>query len=266
MQSTSPDRVHFSVTSPHYPREDAGQDMRQEPPREHHRDIVRSSTPSTHSRDSSVQVIPQPGVPRDHREDSSSEATDQSGSSQDEDRGEAIGHMEEPSGVVPAANFSCRFCPDGLDADEPVFRCPCRCPDVFIHRSCLEDWLYRSPEASCPTCGAGYPVRRKTKALWRWFWEEESRKDAAVFFANAVFSFGNVGVLCMAWLYVLFEYKSSSWISSVSLALALLIVSLLWVAFGCIRFHVLFKTYATWRRLNTTLKVRLEDKTVGVPA
>ncbi|CAN7990919.1 unnamed protein product [Ixodes hexagonus] len=266
MQSPSTVRVNPFVDAPHYPREDAGLDTKEEPPREHRLEIIRRTSPSTHSRVTSNQVITQPGVPRDNLEDSSSEDTDQSSCSQDEDRGEAIGHMEERSGAVPAANFLCRFCPNGLDADEPVFRCPCRCPDVFIHRSCLEDWLYRSPEASCPTCGAGYPVRRRTKALWRWFWEEESRKDAAVFFANAAFSIGNVGVLCMAWLYVLFEYKSNSWISSVSLASALLVVSMFWVAFGSARFHVLLKTYATWRRLNTTLKVRLEDKIADVPA
>ncbi|KAG0443553.1 hypothetical protein HPB47_014786 [Ixodes persulcatus] len=99
-----------------------------------------------------------------------------------------------------------------------------------------------------------------------WFWEKDSRMDAAVFLANVVFSMGNIGVLCMAWLYVLLEYKSTSRISAAALASALLALSLFWVAFGFVRFHVLFKTYTIWRRLNTTLKVLLVDKTVDIPA
>ncbi|XP_002402519.3 E3 ubiquitin-protein ligase MARCHF3-like [Ixodes scapularis] len=263
MQSPSSDRVNSFADTPHYHRDDPGQDTSQEPPRGHQRDIIQNSPNTQKERVNASRVILRPGVAQDNRDDSSSEDTDRGSC---EGRSEAAEQMEEGSGTVPAAGIPCRLCSDGLNADEPVFRCPCRCPDVFIHRSCLEDWLHRSPEASCPTCGAAYPVRRRTKALWRWFWEKDSRMDAAVFLANVVFSLGNVVVLCMAWLYVLYEYKSTSRISAAALASALLALSLFWVAFGFVRFHVLFKTYTIWRRLNTTLKVLLADKTVDIPA
>lgn len=163
------------------------------------------------------------------------------------------------------ANLSCRLCPEeGSVLEEPLFRCPCRCADAFVHRSCLEQLLYQGPEgAVCPACGVHYPVRRRTKPLWQWFWDEESREDATLFLANLVFSVGNIGVLTMAWLYVLFEYRSKSWLPTASLASALFVLSVLWVAFGCLRFHVLFMSLVRWRRANTTLKVLLTDKTVA---
>uniref|UniRef100_A0A131YJ68 E3 ubiquitin protein ligase MARCH3 n=1 Tax=Rhipicephalus appendiculatus TaxID=34631 RepID=A0A131YJ68_RHIAP len=165
----------------------------------------------------------------------------------------------------PMAHLSCRLCSeDGSAPEEPLFRCPCRCPDTFVHRSCLEQLLYQGPEgAVCPVCDAHYPVRRRTKPLWLWFWDEESREDATLFLANMVFSLGNIGVLTMAWMYVLFEYRTKSWLPTASLASALFVLSVLWVAFGCLRFHVLFMSLVRWRRANTTLKVLLTDKTVA---
>lgn len=165
----------------------------------------------------------------------------------------------------PMANLSCRLCSeDGSAPEEPLFRCPCRCSDTFVHRSCLEQLLYQGPEgAVCPVCDAHYPVRRRTKPLWLWFWDEESREDATLFMANLVFSLGNIGVLTMAWMYVLFEYRTKSWLPTASLASALFVLSVLWVAFGCLRFHVLLMSLVRWRRANTTLKVLLTDKTVA---
>ncbi|KAK8774691.1 hypothetical protein V5799_010775 [Amblyomma americanum] len=79
------------------------------------------------------------------------------------------------------------------------YRSPCRCPNAFEHRSCLEEVLYREAEdAACPLCGARYPLQRRTKPLWRWFWEQESRDNVTLFLANLAFSEGNVGVLSMA--------------------------------------------------------------------
>ncbi|KAH6920881.1 hypothetical protein HPB50_028129 [Hyalomma asiaticum] len=169
----------------------------------------------------------------------------------------------EEAGVRP--HLVCCLCPEDVGAPvEALFRCPCRCPDTFVHRSCLEQLLYIDPEgAACPVCGVRYPVRRCTKALWRWFWEKESREDAILFLANLVFSLGNMGVLAMAWLYVLFEYTSKSWLSTASLATALFVLTVLWVAFGCLRFSILFTALVHWRRQNTTLKVLLTDKTVA---
>ncbi|KAH6939025.1 hypothetical protein HPB50_015613 [Hyalomma asiaticum] len=167
-----------------------------------------------------------------------------------------------------AANLSCRFCHEEAvnGPGEPLFRCPCRCPDTFVHRSCLEELVYfPGPEdgaAACPTCGAQYPVRRCTKPLWRWFWEEETCDDAALFFANILFSVGNVGVLGMAWQYVLFQYCPESWLSQASLASALLLLSILWVAFDCARIYVLSTSLVKWRRANTTLQLLLTDKSV----
>ncbi|KAL1435584.1 hypothetical protein MTO96_000240 [Rhipicephalus appendiculatus] len=43
-----------------------------------------------------------------------------------------------------ACNLSCRLCHEeaGGGLDEPLFRCPCRCAEAFVHRSCLEELLY----------------------------------------------------------------------------------------------------------------------------
>lgn len=181
------------------------------------------------------------------------------------------GGSTSTSGPIETAaiNVSCRLCHEeaGGGLDEPLFRCPCRCADAFVHRSCLEEVLYLpGPEggpAACPTCGAHYPLRRRTKPLWRWFWEDETREDATLFLANLIFSVGNVGVLTMAWLYALFEYHPESRLSQASLASALFVLSVLWVAFGCVRFCVLSVSLVQWRRANTTLQALFADKIVA---
>ncbi|KAK8756620.1 hypothetical protein V5799_000681 [Amblyomma americanum] len=129
------------------------------------------------------------------------------------------------------------------------YRSPCRCPNAFAHRSCLEEVLYREAEdAACPLCGARYPLQRRTKPMWRWFWEQESRDDVTLFLANLAFSVRNVGVLGMAWMYALIEHYSSSGLPPASLASALFILSVFRVAFGCIRFRLLYMTYQPHRR------------------
>ncbi|KAL3249995.1 hypothetical protein MRX96_055609 [Rhipicephalus microplus] len=166
-----------------------------------------------------------------------------------------------------ACNLSCRLCHEaGGGQGESLFRCPCRCADTFVHRSCLEELLHLpGPEggpATCPTCGATYPVRRHTKPLWRWFWEHDTRGDATLFLANLVFSAGNVCVLTMAWLYALFEYHPESRLSQAALTSVLSALSVLWVAFGCVRFCVLSISLVQWRRDNTTLLAVFTDKSV----
>ncbi|KAH7966993.1 hypothetical protein HPB49_021183 [Dermacentor silvarum] len=189
-------------------------------------------------------------------------------SSRTSDGGSASGPAETGT-TAATANLSCRLCREeaGGDLDEPLFRCPCRCSDAFVHRSCLEELLYLpGPEggpAACSTCGACYPVRRRTKPLWRWFWEDETREDATLFLANLLFSVGNVGVLSMAWLYALFEYRPESRLSQASLASVLFVLTVLWVAFGCVRCCVLSISLAQWRRANTTLQVMFTDKSVA---
>ncbi|KAK8757320.1 hypothetical protein V5799_005054 [Amblyomma americanum] len=168
-----------------------------------------------------------------------------------------------PSGEEAESGLSCLLC-CGLrgDLEEPLFRSPCRCPDAFVHRSCVEEQLFRWADGAdaCPACGARYPLRRRTKPLWRWFWDQESRDDATLFAVNLVFSAGNVGVLSMAWMYVLFEYRSSTWLPTSWLASALFVFSVFWVGFGCFRFYVVYSSYARWRRANTTVNVLLADK------
>ncbi|KAK8771471.1 hypothetical protein V5799_025291 [Amblyomma americanum] len=156
----------------------------------------------------------------------------------------------------------CCICPDeGFEILEQLYRIPCRCPNAFAHRSRLEEVLYREAEdAACPLYGARYPLQRRTKPMWRWFWEQESRDDATLFLGNLAFSVGSVGMLSMAWMYVLFEYHSSSWLPVASLASALFILSVFCVAFGCLRFRLLYMTCQRWRRANTTLKLMLTDR------
>ncbi|KAH6926054.1 hypothetical protein HPB50_013490 [Hyalomma asiaticum] len=53
----------------------------------------------------------------------------------------------EEAGARP--HFSCCLCPEDEGAPvEALFRCPCRCPDTFVHRSCLEQLLYIDPEGA----------------------------------------------------------------------------------------------------------------------
>lgn len=175
------------------------------------------------------------------------------------------------SGSVPpdqaaeaGSGLSCLLCL-GLrgDPDEPLFRSPCRCPDgAFVHRSCVEEFQWLNG-VTCRACGARYPTRRRTKPLWRWFWEQESRDDATLFAANLVFTAGNVGVLCMAWMYVLYEYRSRTWLPTSWLACALFVLTVFWVGFGCVRFYVVYTLYTRWRRANTTVKVLLADKSAA---
>ncbi|KAK8766777.1 hypothetical protein V5799_006442 [Amblyomma americanum] len=175
----------------------------------------------------------------------------------------SAGTSASSSSQAPARRgIWCCICPDeGFEVLEQLYRSPCRCPNAFAHRSCLQEVLYREAEdAACPLCGARYPMQRRTKPMWRWFWEQESRDDATLFLANLAFSVGNMGVLSMAWMYVLFEYHSSSWLPAASLVSALLIFSVFWVAFDCIRFRLLYMTYQRWHRANTTLKLMLTDR------
>ncbi|KAH6939012.1 hypothetical protein HPB50_015600 [Hyalomma asiaticum] len=198
-----------------------------------------------------------------------SDSSGRTGRTSDGGSSSTSGPAETGTGNAAAANLSCWFCHEEASSGpgEPLFRCPCRCPGTFVHRSCLEELLYfPGPEdgaAACPTCGAHYPVRRCTKPLWRWFWEEETCEDATLFLANLLFSVGNVGVLAMAWLYALFEYNPETWPLHSLLVLALFLFSVLWVAFGCARFYVVSISLVRWRRQNTTLQVLLTDKSVA---
>lgn len=102
-----------------------------------------------------------------------------------------------------------------------------------------------------------YPVRRHTKSLWRWFVERETRADGLLFVGNIVFSIGNVIVVAMAWMYALFQDHPNAWISKTSLLTILFVITILWAAFGCYRFHLLYDKLARWRQANTTLTVPL---------
>ncbi|KAH8034164.1 hypothetical protein HPB51_021554 [Rhipicephalus microplus] len=172
----------------------------------------------------------------------------------------SFSHTDEAERAM--AHLSCRLCSeDGSAPEEPLYRCPCRCTDTFVHRSCLEQLLYQGLDGGvCPVCDTRYPVRRQTKPLWLSFWDKESREDAFLFLAYMVFNLGNIGVITMAWMYVLFEFGTKSWLPTSSLASALFIFSVFWIGFGCLRLSVRFMTLVQWRRDNTTLKVLFTDK------
>ncbi|KAL3195037.1 hypothetical protein MRX96_015995 [Rhipicephalus microplus] len=162
----------------------------------------------------------------------------------------------------PMAHLSCRLCSEDENApEEPLYQCPCRCIDTYVHQSCLEQLLYEGPEGGvCAVCHTHYPVRRQTKPLWLSFWDKESREDAILFLAYMAFNLGNIGVLTMAWMYVLVEYSPKSWLPTASLALALLVISVFWIGFACQRLSVRFMNLVQWRRDNTTLKVLFTNK------
>ncbi|KAH7934463.1 hypothetical protein HPB51_029169 [Rhipicephalus microplus] len=65
----------------------------------------------------------------------------------------------------PMAHLSCRLCSEDENApEEPLYQCPCRCIDTYVHQSCLEQLLYEGPEGGvCAVCHTHYPVRRQTK-------------------------------------------------------------------------------------------------------
>ncbi|KAH8033313.1 hypothetical protein HPB51_009512 [Rhipicephalus microplus] len=165
----------------------------------------------------------------------------------------------------PMAYLSCRLCSKyGSAPEESLYRSPCRCIDTFVHLSCLQQLLYQEPEGCvCPVCDTPYPVRRQTKPLWLWFWDEESHEDAMLFLAYLIFNLGNITALTLAWMYVLFEYSTKSWLPAASLASALFVLSIFSLWFGCLRLSMPFMALVQWAQDNTALKVVLTDKTVA---
>lgn len=149
----------------------------------------------------------------------------------------------------------CRLC--GEEREEGrLFAPPCRCRSTFVHRFCLQERVNRGQE-ECPWCRELYPVRIHRKPTWKWFWGKETRALAFLFVTNMFFTVGDVGVLSMAWMYVLFEFPSTPWLPAAALASTLFVFSVMWVAFGCARFHLLRMPLDEWKIANTTREVVL---------
>lgn len=167
--------------------------------------------------------------------------------------------LQPSAGEACLMNRVCRLCgEEGSEEVGELLPSPCRCADAYIHISCIEHRLLWVPEvAACPSCRVMYPVRRHTKSLWRWFVERETRADGLLFVGNILFSIGSVIVVAMAWMYALFQDHPNAWISKTSLLAILFVITILWAAFGCHRFHLLYEKLARWRQDNTTLTVPL---------
>lgn len=152
---------------------------------------------------------------------------------------------------------SCVLC--GVDTAEPLFISPCKCTDKYTHRSCLEKRInQRSEGTSCLSCGAAYAVRRETKPIWRWVSEQDSRGAALRFTANLTFCCGNIFVLALAWLYILREFRSSPWLPA--LLGGLFVLTVFWLAFSYVLFHILYKPLARWKNKNTKLVALLDGE------
>lgn len=176
-------------------------------------------------------------------------------------RGLASEASRLPLGETGAVRRACCLCfNEGTRAGKPLFMSPCACENLFVHRSCVQNRLARYQEqASCPSCKALYPVERRTKPIWKWFWEEPSREQAFMFAATVLFTVGNIGVVAMAWMYVLFEYRPPTKLPAALISSALFLVTIFWIGFTCFRIHTLYKPYIRWKQANTTLEVMLDE-------
>lgn len=100
---------------------------------------------------------------------------------------ESVDSTSEDAGLEPNENTenvtieeaACRICSCEETEDEPLF-CPCQCTGsiMFIHETCLKDWLVRKNSdlklATCEVCGSPYtwlPVYKTgapdTVPIWR---------------------------------------------------------------------------------------------------
>lgn len=153
----------------------------------------------------------------------------------------------------------CKICA-GEGVDEPLFISPCRCTERLVHRSCIEDLMNAGPGGtSCHCCGAAYPARRQTKPMWRWLLEQDTQEAAIPFFGNLAFCAGNIHVLVMAWLYLVYEIPDSLWMPV--LRGALLVFTIFWVAVECFCFRRVYIAFAQWKSSNTRLMVLLDQET-----
>ncbi|KAH9365668.1 hypothetical protein HPB48_003070 [Haemaphysalis longicornis] len=139
--------------------------------------------------------------------------------------------------------------------EERLRSCPCLHRSPFMLRSFLQERFYR--------CQKAYPTRLHSKPLWKWFWETETRAVAFLFASNMIFSAGDMGVLTMAWMYALSEFPSPSWLPAAAPASTPFVFSMLWVAFGCVRYHVLRKPLENWRSGNTKGEILADDDGAG---
>lgn len=165
-----------------------------------------------------------------------------------------------PFGLTGAMRRACCLCEGESQVGKPLYLSPCACAEKFLHYACMKNQLRRHHErAACPTCKARYPVQRRTKAVWKWFLEDQSREQALMFAATVVFTLGNVGVVAMAWLYLTQEYRPPNALPAALMASALFVVTIFWLGFTCFRIHTMYKPYATWKRANTTFEVVLDE-------
>ncbi|KAL3195036.1 hypothetical protein MRX96_015994 [Rhipicephalus microplus] len=184
-----------------------------------------------------VDLVHQHGGMED---DAISTASSAERSSTESDATESTSASHAAEAERPMAHLSCRLCSEDENApEEPLYQCPCRCIDTYVHQSCLEQLLYQRPEGG--VCAS------RVRTLF-------------CFLAYMVFNLGNIGVLTMAWMYVLVEYSPKSWLPTASLALALFVISVFWIGFACQRLSVHFMNLVQWRRDNTTLKVLFTNK------
>ncbi|KAH6926053.1 hypothetical protein HPB50_013489 [Hyalomma asiaticum] len=76
-------------------------------------------------------------------------STESSGSSVDGSSAASTSSSPAHEEDVARFHLSSCLCPEDEGAPvEALFRCPCRCPDTFVHGSCSEELLYRDPDGA----------------------------------------------------------------------------------------------------------------------
>ncbi|XP_034399473.1 E3 ubiquitin-protein ligase MARCH8 [Cyclopterus lumpus] len=99
----------------------------------------------------------------------------------------------------------CRICHCEGDDECPLIM-PCRCTGslIFVHQTCLNQWIKSSDTRCCELCKFDFIMETKLKPLHMWERLNMSKGERRKIFCSVLFHL--IAIVCMLWsIYVLFQ-------------------------------------------------------------
>ncbi|XP_068445160.1 E3 ubiquitin-protein ligase MARCHF8 isoform X4 [Clinocottus analis] len=105
--------------------------------------------------------------------------------------------------ITPSSQDICRICHCEGDDECPLIM-PCRCTGslIFVHQTCLNQWIKSSDTRCCELCKFDFVMETKLKPLCTWERLNMTKGERRKIFCSVLFHL--IAVVCMLWsVYIL---------------------------------------------------------------